>query len=138
MRQSPASNQLNCLDSCFGSLDKSACDEFFVQQSTVLANWRGSVCTSPHLSRLRAGRLAQVSHLWRDVTASDLLWRPLWEAQYQRPLTEQEEAAVGAGCSFKRLFAEAQVRRAHLRSTWWSQRRFHKRTRSPVHLQPSD
>ena len=73
------------------------------------ANWRGSVCTSPHLSRLRAGRLAQVSHLWRDVTASDLLWRPLWEAQYQRPLTEQEEAAVGAGCSFKRLFAEAQV-----------------------------
>ena len=63
-----------------------------------------------------------MSHLWRDVTASDLLWRPLWEAQYQRPLTEQEQAAVGAGCSFKRLFAEAQVRstfiEAHLIPTW--------------------
>ena len=57
-----------------------------------------------------AGQLARVSRLWRDITASDSLWRPLWEAQYQRPLTEQEEAAVGAGCSFKRLFAEAQVR----------------------------
>jgi hypothetical protein len=67
-------------------------------------------------------QLARVSSLWRDITASELLWQPLFAVQYGRgggdppaqPLAPPEHAALDAGCPWKRLYAEAHLQ-AYLR-----------------------
>ncbi len=57
-------------------------------------------------------RLARVSSLWRDITASPLLWAPLFAAHFRDgadSVTPAEAAALAAGCPWKRLFAEAHI-----------------------------